>query len=442
MFGWVFLIQIKAIIMRLQVKKSRIQGEISVPGSKSHTIRAVAAAAMADGASHIRSALFSADTDAAVAAARAFGAVVDLSDPQDWLIAGINGEIQRPAGVVDLLNSGTSLRIFTALAALADFPVSFDGDASLRTRVMKNVLDALQPLGVTSHSLDGKCPLTVCGPLRGGHTRVDGKSSQFVTALLFAAPFAPEDTVMEVVNLNEVPYVEITIDWLHRLGVDFDYAADYSWFKVRGRQHFSAFDLAIPADFSTATFPLAAAAVTGGEVLIHNLDFKDRQGDKAVFDYFTDMGVEVIKGAATQVRMAHPLQAIEVDLNRTPDALPAMAAVAACAKGKTWLKNVPQARIKETDRIACMTRELRKMGAAIEELPDGMVITGGKLHGAEVDGCHDHRIVMALTIAGLAAEGITTVSTAEAADVTYPAFVTDFQRLGADINVLHDEEFR
>jgi len=424
--------------MKLQVKKSQVNGTISVPGSKSHTIRAVAAATMAGGVSHLRAALFSADTDAAVAAARAFGATVDLSNPTDWVIRGVDGKIKRPSGVVDLLNSGTSLRIFTALAALNGFPVSFDGDASLRTRVMKNVLDALAPLGVNSESVGGKCPLTVCGPLRGGRTTVDGKSSQFVTALLFAAPFAPEDSYIEVVNLNEVPYVEITIDWLHKLKIDFDYASDYSWFKIRGRQQFPSFDLAIPADFSTATFPLTAAAVTGGAVTISNLDFNDRQGDKAVFDYFAAMGAEVTKGVDTAVKMNGKLRGIEVDLNSTPDALPAMAAAAALAEGKTWLKNVPQARIKETDRIACMTRELRKMGAEIEELPDGMIINGGKLHGAVVDGCHDHRIVMALTIAGLAAEGTTTVTTAEAAGVTYPAFVEDFQRLGADIKVLHD----
>ena len=303
---------------------------------------------------------------------------------------------------------------------------------------MSNVLEALQPLGVTYEAVAGKCPLTVCGPLRGGKTTVDGRSSQFVTALLFAVPFAPQDSEITVVNLNEIPYVEITIDWLRKLNIDFDYAPDYSRFTVRGRQHFPAFDLAIPADFSTATFPLTAAAVTGGEVTIKHLDFADRQGDKAVFDYFSSMGADVVKGQTTRVRMPGKLRAIEVDLNRTPDALPALAVAAALATGRTWLKNVPQARIKETDRIACMTRELRKMGATIEELPDGMVITGGKLHGAAVDGCSDHRIVMALAIAGLAADGITTVSTAEAAGVTYPAFVEDFQRLGADIKVLQD----
>lgn len=425
--------------MKLLVRKSSVNGTITVPGSKSHTIRAVAAATMADGTSHLRDALFSADTDAAVSAARAFGARVDLTDPGHWLIDGVAGKIARPDGVVDLMNSGTSLRIFSALAALADFPVSFDGDASLRTRLMKNLLDAMAPLGVKAESTGGKCPLTVTGPLRGGKTVVNGQSSQFVTALLFAAPFAPEDSLIEVVSLNEIPYVEITIDWLRRLNVDFDHAADYSWFKVRGGQRFESFDRVIPADFSTATFPLTAAAVTGGQVAINNLDFSDRQGDKAVFDYFTAMGVAIGREpGVTRVNGTGRLQGIEIDMNNTPDALPAMAVAAALGNGVTALLNVPQARIKETDRIACMTAELRKMGADIDELPDGMVIHGGKLHGTAVNGHHDHRIVMALAIAGMAASGETTIATAEAAGVTYPAFVQDFQRLGADITVLQE----
>ena len=213
--------------------------------------------------------------------------------------------------------------------------------------------------------------------------------------------------------------------------------ADMSWFKVYGRQHYPRFEWTIPADFSTAAFPLGAAVLAGGEIEIRNLDFSDLQGDKAVFDFFDRMGAEVKRGAlSTIVRPGRELNGIDVDLNSTPDALPLMSAVAACAKGTTRLLNVPQARIKETDRIACMTRELRKMGANITELEDGMVIEGTKLHGAVVDGYGDHRIVMAMAIAGLAAEGETIVKGAEAAAVTYPDFIKDFVSLGADFKII------
>ncbi len=422
--------------MQFKIKTSQVNGLIAVPGSKSHTIRAVAIATMADGTSYIRSPLISADTMAAVDAARSLGAEVDMADGV-WTVKGTGGKLKDSGKVIDMKNSGTSTRIFCGLAALADFDVSFDGDKSLRARPMSNLLDALKPLGVVSESVDGKCPFKLKGPLKGGHTVVDGKSSQFLTALLFAAPLAENDCEIDVVNLNEVPYVRITMGWMERQGIKFEYTKDLSHFSIPGGQRYKAFDSVIPADFSTATFPLMAAAVTGGKVDIANLDFDDLQGDKEVFDYFEKMGTKITKLTdITSVDGASELKGIEIDMNHTPDALPAVAVAAAMSSGRTVLKNVAHARIKETDRIECMTRELRKMGANVEELPDGMVIDGSGLHGAVVDGCDDHRIVMALTIAGMAADGETTVTTAEAAGVTYPEFVKDFTALGADITVI------
>ncbi len=422
--------------MKFLVKKSKINGEIEVPGSKSHTIRAVAIASMADGTSYIRSPLISEDTLSSLNAARSFGAEIDCREGV-WIIKGVGGKIQSPKGVVDLGNSGTSLRIFTGLAALSGFEYSFDGDSSLRTRLMSNLLDALAPLGVANTSKSGKCPLSVKGPLRGGSTKVNGQSSQFLTSLLFAAPLASEDTFIEVEHLNEVPYVEITMDWMQRQGIVFEHAPDLSWFKIRGNQAYKPFDAVIPADFSTATFPLMAAAITGGCVKIKNLDFTDRQGDKEVFDYFSRMGLEIERhDGYTIARSGRNFSGVKIDMNRTPDALPAMAVAGVFANGTTELQNVPQARIKETDRIACMTRELAKMGADITELPDGMVIKNSTLHATEVDGCGDHRIVMSLAIAGMAIDGETIITTAEAAAVTYPDFAEDFRKIRADITII------
>jgi 3-phosphoshikimate 1-carboxyvinyltransferase len=300
---------------------------------------------------------------------------------------------------------------------------------------MAPLLDALSELGVTAVSESGRPPLSVHGPLLGGDAVVDGKSSQFVTALLIASPLAPRETRIRVRNLHERPYVEMTIDWLRRQKIVFTHSPDFTDFRIAPNQAYQPFDRSIPADFSTAAFPLLAAAVTGGEALIRNLDFDDYQGDKAVFDYVSEMGMKVEKGRdSVLVRADGPLRGIEIDLNATPDALPAMAVAAAFAKGRTVLKNVAQARIKETDRIRCMTLELRKMGITVEEMPDGMIIEGGNPRGAAVDGYDDHRIVMALAIAGLAAEGETTVEGAAAAAVTYPEFLRDLRSLGADIS--------
>ncbi len=387
---------------------------------------------MADGVSKIHRPLISGDTLSSLVAATAFGAKVEKKENL-WTIRGVAGKPKIQSGVIDVGNSGTSLRIFTGLASISSNRADFDGDESLRTRHMAPVLSALEMLGAKTTSKDGKCPLSIQGPIKGGKTKVEGKSSQFVTAVLLAVPLIEGDTQLTVFNLNEKPYVEITLDWLNKQKIKYEHSKDLLNFKIKGGQSYKPFEMTIPADFSTATFPLVAAAVTGGGVAIRNLDFNDRQGDKEVFTYLEKMGMDIKRGFdKTVVKTTGKLKGADIDLNSTPDALPALAVVGCFAEGTTRLLNVPQARIKETDRIASMTCELRKMGADVEELPDGMIIKQSKLHGAEVESYHDHRIAMALAIAGLNAEGTTVIKNAESAAVTYPDFISDFCKLGAD----------
>ncbi len=374
------------------------------------------------------------DARSALLGAREMGASVDLGN--EWLIKGIGGAPGPGCTSFNAGNSGTSLRIFTALYALGAHPVSFDGDKSIRQRPMMPLLSALQNLGAeVVESADGKCPFTIKGPVQGGKTTVNGVSSQFLTALLIACPLAPGDTEIIVENLNERPYVEITLDWLRRMNIRFENKG-LDWFRIKGGQKYRSFERSIPADFSTATFPLCAAAITGSEVLISGLDFNDHQGDKEVFGYFEKMGVSLRHSREGVIVKGGNLRGIDIDMNATPDALPAMAVAGCFASGTTRLLNVPQARLKECDRIAAMAKELTKMGASVQEMPDGLIIHQSKLHGAEVHGYNDHRLVMALSIAGLAASGVTIVDTAEAASVTYPGFVKDMTRLGADIKQL------
>ncbi|MCK4983190.1 MAG: 3-phosphoshikimate 1-carboxyvinyltransferase, partial [Victivallaceae bacterium] len=386
-----------------------------------------------DGKSIVRAPLDSADTRSTLNAAKLLGAKVDECIDR-WEIIGTGGKITDPQQVIDMGNSGTGLRILSGIAGTADCKITFVGDASLRSRPMGQLTDALSNLGVKVETRDGKCPVSFFGPLQGGKTEVVGTSSQFLTSLLFACPFAKNDTEIFPIDLQEKPYVEITLGWLKRLGVEFEFSLDMSYFKVPCGQKFKAFDWTIPADFSTAAFPLGAGAVAGGEVRIKNLDFNDLQGDKAVFEFIEQFGAKVERLPGYTRVSAGELNAVELDLNATPDALPLLAVVAACAKGTTRFVNVAQARIKETDRITCMTRELRKMGIDVRELPDGMIIEGGMLRGAELESYDDHRIVMALTVAALAADGESIINDAESAAVTYPDFISDFKALGANIN--------
>ena len=424
--------------MFLQINPSQVNGSIAVPGSKSHTIRAIAGALLADGKSIVRSPLLSFDTASTLAAAVELGAKAEKFADR-WEITGCNGNLAIPGNVLDMGNSGTGLRMLTAAAALAGGKVAFCGDESLCSRGMKPLLDALRKLGVQVEAAPGDhAPLSVQGPVQGGKTQVEALCSQYLSALLFAAPCIKNgDLEIEVTKLSEEPYVEITLNWLRKLGAEFTASDDLMHFTIPGNQQLKAFDSVIPADFSTAAFPLGAGIVAGKAdgVVIQNLDFTDAQGDKAVFAMLEKLGAKLQYNSDNSVTV-YPgrLTSGELDLGQTPDALPLLAAVAAVNVGSViTLGNAGQARNKETDRIACMTRELRKMGAIIEEKPDAMIITGTRLHGAVVDSCKDHRLAMALTVAALAAEGPTEILDAESCAVTYPDFVKDFKTLGADL---------
>ncbi|MBO5668295.1 MAG: 3-phosphoshikimate 1-carboxyvinyltransferase [Lentisphaeria bacterium] len=416
-----------------------LSGTIAVPGSKSHTVRAVIAGLLSRGTSEIYAPLYSADTRSALQAVRMLGAEV-VETPEMWEITGRGTSFTCPEKAVDLGNSGTTMRIITAVAALGSRDVSFDGDNSLRTRIMQGLLDALAALGVECRSRNGFAPLTVRGPLRGGRTAVDGTTSQFLTALLMALPLAENDSAVELEFLNEADYVKITLDWLARCGITVYASEDMLRYEIPGRQEYQPFSRVIPADFSTAAFPLGAALAAGKEVRIANLDFNDLQGDKKVFEYARAMNGDISQDNGEVVVKKSRLTGGVFDLNATPDALPLMAVLGCLADGETRLINVPQARLKECDRIACMSTQLRKMGADITELPDGLVIRGGrKLHGAHTESCGDHRIAMALTVAALGADGKVVIADGSACEVTYPAFAADFRRLGAVIEELKDQ---
>jgi len=227
----------------------------------------------------------------------------------------------------------------------------------------------------------------------------------------------------------------MTLAWLAEQKAKIEFGDDLAEFRVRGGQRYRGFEKRIPADFSSATFFVGAGALSGNAVTLVGLDMNDTQGDKAVVDYVRQMGARVTVGKGEIAVRADRLWGCEIDLNATPDALPTMAVLGCFAKGETRLANVPQARIKETDRIAVMREELGRMGARARELADGLVVEESALHGAEVNGRGDHRVVMALAVAATAAEGETVIEGAEAMSVTFPGFVDAMAGLGARIGL-------
>ncbi len=424
--------------MKLIVGKSRLSGAVAIPGSKSHTIRAVAIASLAKGQSLIRAPLQSHDTQAAVDCYRALGAGIDASDSNLWKVTGTGGRIAIPGEIIDVRNSGTTLRIAMGSAALAEPGrlIGFTGDNQIQSRSVGPLIDSLNELGAKCRSLknNGKAPVEVMGQIKGGRTSIAAFTSQYLSSLLLCAPLAEKDTQIDVTVLNEPGYVQMTLDWLDKQQIKYE-NQQMRKFRVKGRQSYKAYESAIPADFSSATFFLCAAALIGEEVILNGLDFSDSQPDKAVVDYLREMGADIRIGSNSVTVKASSLKGAELDMNATPDALPAMAVTAAFAEGQTRLINVPQARTKETDRIKCMAEELKKMDADVEELPDGLVIRRSRLKPAALDGRSDHRIVMALSLAAMLLNEPCSIDTAEAMSVTFPQFVDLMRSLGADMEL-------
>ncbi len=417
--------------MIVSVGRSSISGTIYAPPSKSYTHRAILVTALSE-KGQVHRPLLSADTKATIAACEAFGASVTIQEDQ-LEILGVSGRPKTPDDVINVMNSGTTLRFMAAVAALTDGAI-LTGDSSIRSRPNGPLLKALNELGADAFSIKGndRAPLVIRGRLRGGSTALDGSvSSQFLSALLIACPLSDGDTTISIKGeLKSRPYAEITLDILREAGAKI--AVDGNAFHISGGQRYDLQSYTVPGDFSSASYPLAAAALTGS-VKVKGL-YPSRQGDSAIVGILRNMGADVswdTERGEVSVSQAD-LKGIEVDASLTPDLVPTIAVLGAFAKGRTIIRNAEHVRHKETDRIHAMAVELKKMGADIRERSDGLEITGGLLHGADLHGYHDHRIVMALTVAGIAV-GDVRIDTAESIDVSYPGFFEEMRRLGAGV---------
>jgi len=414
---------------------------VVVPGSKSHTIRALVIAALADGESTVRAPLDSEDTRSCVGALRALGVEIREESragrPAAFVVTGTGGRFSQPTAPLDCGNSGTSFYILLSVAALADFPVVFTGDEQLQKRSAEPLLAALESLGarVERHGNGGRPPVTITGPIRGGTADMACKTSQYLTSLLLSAPLASAPTEITIPLLNERPYVEMTLSWLDSQDVKVSQDG-WSWFGIPGSRQYHGFDRTIPGDFSAATFFACAAAASGSRLQISPLDMNDSQGDRAVFACLRDLGCTVSHDEQS-VTISGPdreMQGGSVDLNTMPDALPAMA-VFGTRTNELRLVNVAHAREKETDRIEVMATELAKLGASVEQRTDGLEIRRSTLSGGTVCSHGDHRVAMALSIAGLIAEGPVTVEDSACVSVTFPDFFDQLRAAGGRVEI-------
>jgi len=423
--------------MILEVKKSILNGRIEIASSKSHTIRAIILASLSEGKSVIKNSLYSEDTLSCVNACKALGA--DIQIDKDWIIKGFDGLPQPRDTKIDVGNSGTTLRLIASVASLGTEKIVIDGDISTRTRPIKPLLDSLMDLGVETSSSDDKCPISVKGRINGGKTTIKCTTSQYLSSLLISCPLADKDTEIIVEELNEKSYVRMTLDWLDNQDIRYE-EKNLEKFIIKGGQKYKPFTITIPGDFSSATFPICAGVMCGKDVVIKGLDMNDSQGDKAIINILKKMGADITINNDELIVNKSALKGMEIDLNDIPDALPALSVIGCYAEGTTILKNVPQARFKETDRIAVMTKELKKMGAYIEELEDGLIVKHSKLKGSSLNGYDDHRIVMALSLAGLIADGKTRIDSAESINITFPNYDKLMRSIGGYMKLENQEE--
>ncbi|HEY3361495.1 MAG TPA: 3-phosphoshikimate 1-carboxyvinyltransferase [Methanosarcina sp.] len=430
--------------MRVSIDKSSIKGEVFAPPSKSYTHRAITLAALSK-ESIVRRPLISADTLATIQASEMFGASVEREEDK-LIIHGVNGKPNVPEDVINAANSGTTLRFMTAVAALTDGITVLTGDASLRTRPNGPLLEVLNKLGVKACSTRGneRAPLVVKGGLKGKDVSIDGSiSSQFISALLITCPLAENNTTLSIIGkLKSRPYVDVTLEMLELAGVKVHIDdSNGTRFIISGKQKYDLKDYTVPGDFSSASYLLAAAAMTSGsEVTVKNL-FLSKQGDKIIIETLRQMGADITwnkKAGSVTVKGGRQLNAITFDAGATPDLVPTVAVLAAVAEGTSRIENAEHVRYKETDRLRALATELPKLGVDLKEERDSLTITGGELHGASVHGWDDHRIVMSLALAGMVA-GNTTIDTVESVSISYPDFTKDMCNLGAKIEKISEE---
>ncbi len=409
-----------------------IRARIRVPGSKSITHRALMMAALADGECRIRHPLRSEDTQLTAGALEQLGVELQWRD-REILVKPPSVRWQTPDAAIWLGNSGTTVRLLTALIAAGHGRFVLDGSQRLRERPLGPILETLegQGLQVFHRVRRGYLPveLTAHG-LQGGSMEVDASSSsQFLSAMLFTAPLARREvTVAWKRPVASFPYVEITLAMMETFGIRMERRGDAV--RVAAPQRYRAFDYEVEGDCSTASYFWAAAAVTGGEVFTYPLTEQTYQGDCRFLGVLEKMGCR-IQWADDGVRVTGPagLTAVDVDMNKMPDMVPTLAAVAAFARGRTTIRNVAHLRIKESDRLQAMASELGKLGGVIHETSDGLVIEGGPLRGSLVQGHDDHRIVMALAVAGLRVPGVV-IDGAEAVAKSHPGFWKALETLG------------
>jgi len=419
--------------MTCKIEKSQLNGEIVCPSSKSYTHRAVFLAALSDGKSIVKEALYSSDTRATIDACKTFG--VDVHESGDIISIDNSINLEGKGGIIDVVNSGTTIRIATAIAAISPNKTILSGDSSIKKRPMKPLLDSLEALGAKCISDDGKPPITVSGTIRGGEVKIMGDvSSQFVSALLIIAPRLQSGLELNIEGtIVSKPYIDSTIASMEKFGVKVETIEKYKKYKIE-HQTYKPTEFSVPSDFSNLALLLSATVLIGNDVSIKISMGDLPQGDELFIDILEKMGVIVtLQNNIISLKTPAKLDGGKFDLGNTPDLLPPLAILILKSQNPIWIYNVAHARFKETDRIEIIAREIKKIGVRVEEKDDGIILYPPEnITSAQLDSENDHRLFMAFCICGMYIGGCE-VTNPESVEVSYPNFISDLTKIGGNI---------
>jgi 3-phosphoshikimate 1-carboxyvinyltransferase len=422
-----------------------VTASVRVPGSKSHTNRSLVIAMLAGGTSTLEGALFADDTRAMIAALGTLGFEVESDEETARVtVEGLGGRIPAEEATVDARDAGTVMRFLTGVLAAGEGRFTVDGSVRMRERPIGDLVKGLRQLGATIATpvREGYPPVEIAARgLEGGTAKIAAStSSQFVTAILLAAPCARSPVTLELAGeVVSRPFITLTEDLMREFGVEVVHVSG-GGLRVDAPARYRAGKHVVQGDATAATYFWAAAAVTGGRVMVENVGADSFQGDAKFVEVLERMGCRVTHNArsaevAFDGGQGERLVGGTFDLNSMPDAAPTLAVVAAFADGPTEIVNVANLRVKECDRLAALAAELPKLGVRVEERPDSLLIVppeGGakSLRGARIATYHDHRMAMSFAVAGLAVPGIE-IENPACVEKTYPRFFDDLSRLSA-----------
>jgi len=421
--------------MNCRVEKSEINGEIVCPPNKSYTHRAIFLATLADGKSIIKNILKSGDTYSTINACKNFGA--EIKDVGNDITVNSTGELKLHSNTIDAANSGTTIRIATAISTLSSDKIVLTGDSSLKKRPMQPLLDALESLDAKCSSSNGNPPISISGKIKGGEVKISGSvSSQFISALMITAPKLEKGLILNIQNkLVSKPYIDATIAAMKKFGAEVKIKTAYKKYII-DKQDYKSTTFAIPSDFSSLALLLSAAVLLGEDITIQISSGSMPQADEAIIDILEIMGVVITLDKNTiTVKSPEKLDGGKFDLSNSPDLIPAIAILALKTSKPIEIFNVEHARYKETDRIAILARELTKLGIKVKEKKDGLVLKSSEsLTNADLNSENDHRLFMAFCIAGMYV-GNCAISDPESVEISYPNFISEMKRIGCKIFV-------